>query len=153
MAIYASVKVILVVGVALSLSPSPFHRHFHRSLRTHLSHVDHRARCRRRPRREAFLLLLSFSSALFFFARRSSLVAVVVVVVVVVVLYSLSSNDYPQPLLRHHYIDSACAQDCFALPSSFANKTKGPAFFVFLRVFKISRTFALSSKFQGLCGT
>jgi hypothetical protein len=172
-----------------------------------LSHVDHRARCRRRPRREAFLLLLSFSSALFFFARRSSLVAVVVVVVVVLVVcagllrapeqlrwrsslitstrsvriiiilppsivavavaardcFALPKSFYVilcRPVRgiasrsraaslaliidnidsvcahHHHYIDSACAQDCFALPSSFANKTKGPAFFVF----KISRT-------------
>jgi hypothetical protein len=104
-----------------------------------LSHVDHRARCRRRPRREAFLLLLSFSSALFFFARRSSLVAVVVVVVVVLVLVVCAGLlRAPEQLRwRSSLITSTrsvriiiilppsivavavAARDCFALPKSF----------------------------------
>jgi hypothetical protein len=103
-----------------------------------LSHVDHRARCRRRPRREAFLLLLSFSSALFFFARRSSLVAVVVVVVVVVLVVCAGLLRAPEQLRwRSSLITSTrsvriiiilppsivavavAARDCFALPKRF----------------------------------
>jgi hypothetical protein len=102
-----------------------------------LSHVDHRARCRRRPRREAFLLLLSFSSALFFFARRSSLVAVVVVVVVVLVVCAGLLRAPEQLRWRSSLITSTrsvriiiilppsivavavAARDCFALPKSF----------------------------------
>ena len=147
-AIYESVKVILVVGVALSLSfssplpllashsfvarrssrplsSSPSSRSLPpppllllRTLLLRTSLVARRGRRRRRRRRRPRRVRGIASRS-----RAASLALII-------------DNIDSVCAHHHHYIDSACAQDCFALPSSFANKTKGPAFFVF----KISRT-------------
>ena len=143
-AIYESVKVIPVVGVALSLSFSsplpPLASHSfvaRRSSRplssspssstsiwssskpssssspspphSSSSHVARRGRCRRRrPRRYHPLF------AIVKLIIRSLFCALLLLLLPFIIIFAVHRRR------PHHYIDSACARDCFALPNSFA---------------------------------